>query len=113
MTPMMVIASAMPASTTSWNCAATRGAGATEQGADEGAGQRDETGRAGLVEVRQQRLAHGLLPDLEVRAGRRRAQGQPRLDLVAAVPDTRRKLRPDSVAALMALPMMMPATATR
>ena len=64
-----------------------RRTGATEQCADEGAGQRDETGRAGLVEVRQQRLAHGLLPDLEVRAGRRRAERQPRLDLVAAVPD--------------------------
>ena len=74
MTPVTVIASAMPASTTSWNCAATAGTGATEERADEGAGQRDETGRAGLVEARQQRLAHGLLPDLEVRARRRRAQ---------------------------------------
>ena len=50
--PVTVIVSAMPASTTSWNCAATAGLAPPNRAPDEGARQRHQAGGLGLVEGR-------------------------------------------------------------
>ena len=103
----------MPASTTSWNRAASAGLAPPKSAPTKAPGSvtRPVERVWSRLGRRDSRTAVRPMPRW-ARDGRR-AQREPGLDLVAVLGGPlRRKLRPDSVAAVIALPMMMPPTAT-